>query len=170
MQAFLISALAFQQLLTPDIPPAPACLAPACNPETSSLLSREDFTRSLDLLNRAVGGLVHVKTDDTKALKIIFDDMSLYSKIDVKYDAESNVLTVMAEDGEGENKFEATRTVTMPCHVIKPELITAEVLDGNVVVTVPAEAQVEKKVQNKLTNQELDVRIVSGEEKQRLKQ
>ncbi|KAJ1634624.1 hypothetical protein T492DRAFT_972282 [Pavlovales sp. CCMP2436] len=192
MQAFLISALALQQVIVPTIPPVnPPDQELTRNLATSSLLSRvfgthhtlldtpfsllprlfeEDFTRSLNLLNRAVGGLVHVEIDDTKALKITFDDIGLYSKIDVKYDKESSVLTVMAEDGEGENKCEATRAITMPCHVIKPELIKAEVLDSKVVVTVPAEAQAEKKVQNKLKNQELDVRIVSGEETQRLNQ
>mmetsp|Transcript_31926 Transcript_31926/g.74490 ORF Transcript_31926/g.74490 Transcript_31926/m.74490 type:complete len:201 (-) Transcript_31926:294-896(-) len=185
MQAFLISALALQQVIVPTIPPVnPPDQELTRNLATSSLLSRvfgthhtlldtpfsllprlfeEDFTRSLNLLNRAVGGLVHVEIDDTKALKITFDDIGLYSKIDVKYDKESSVLTVMAEDGEGENKCEATRAITMPCHVIKPELIKAEALDGKIIVMVPAEAQAERKSQLKLKNQEINVQIISGE-------
>ncbi|KAJ1634625.1 hypothetical protein T492DRAFT_1133892 [Pavlovales sp. CCMP2436] len=182
MQTLPVCALAF--LPNPRMPPVAVRLAPARNLATSSLLSRvfgthhslldtpfsllprlfeEDFTRSLDLLNCAVDGLVHVETDDKEALKITFDDMDLYSKIDVKYDKESCVLTVMAEDGEGKNMFEATRAVTMPCHVIKPELIKAEALDGKIIVMVPAEAQAAKKDENKLKNEKPDVRIVSGE-------
>ncbi|KAJ1621325.1 hypothetical protein T492DRAFT_887159 [Pavlovales sp. CCMP2436] len=179
MQTLLVITLASK--LPRVIPTVAVRLAPVRN---SSLLSRvfgthhshvdtpfsllprlieEEFTRSLDLLNRAVGGLVHVETDDQKVLKITFDDMGLYSKIDVKYDKKSCVLKVMAEDGEGENKYEATRAITMPCHVIKPELIKAEALDGKIIVMVPAEAQAERKSQLKLKNQEINVQIISGE-------
>ncbi|KAJ1629006.1 hypothetical protein T492DRAFT_874178 [Pavlovales sp. CCMP2436] len=136
-------------------------LAPVRSLATSSQPSRVfDFTRLLDLLNRAVGGFVHVETHK-KALKITFDDMGLYSKIDVKYDKESCVLTVMAEDGEGENKYEATRAITMPCHVIKPELIKAEALDGKIVVMIPAKAQAKKKKGENKHN--IGVRLVGGE-------
>lgn len=90
-----------------------------------------------------------------------FDDMGFYSKLDVSYDQERGLLTVHGEEGTGRNKSEATRAVTLPCKVIKPELISAETRHGCVIVTVPAEAQapVEEK---KLENKKLDVRIVAG--------
>jgi hypothetical protein len=90
MQALVITALAFQvppHVILPTVV-APRAAAPARNVATSSLLGRvfgthhslldtpfsllprlieEDFTRSLDLLNRAVGGLVHVETGDKEA-------------------------------------------------------------------------------------------------------
>lgn len=99
----------------------------------------------------------------SQALKMTFDDMGFYSKLDVSYDKESCLLTVKGEEGEGREKSEATRAVTMPCKVIKPEMITAETRDGCVIVTVPGEAQapIEEK---KLENKKLDVRLVAAGE------
>lgn len=92
-----------------------------------------------------------------------FDDMGFYSKVDVSYDKDSCVLTVKGEEGEGRDKTEATRAVTMPCKVIKPEMISAETLNGCVVVTVPGEAQAPLE-EKKLENKKLDVRLVSAGE------
>lgn len=92
-----------------------------------------------------------------------FDDMGFYSKVDVSYDKDSCLLTVKGEEGEGRDKTEATRAVTMPCNIIKPEMISAETRDGCVIVSVPSEAQapVEEK---KLENKKLDVRLVAAGE------
>lgn len=89
--------------------------------------------------------------------------MGTYSKVDVSYDQASRVLTVKAEEGEGREKAEATRAVSMPCLVAKPELISAETVDGCVVVTVPGEAQA-PMAEAKLENKKLDVRLVGASE------
>lgn len=52
-----------------------------------SLLPRlieEDFTRSLDMLNRAVGGLVHVETDEKTKVR---ERISRVSKTAGRFDA-----------------------------------------------------------------------------------
>lgn len=89
--------------------------------------------------------------------------MGTYSKVDVSYDQASRVLTVKAEEGEGREKAEATRAVSMPCLVAKPELISAETVDGCVIVTVPGEAQA-PVAEAKLENKKLDVRLVGASE------
>lgn len=90
-----------------------------------------------------------------------FDDMGVYSQIKVSYDDSSGVLTVHGEEADeaGGGVTEATRAVTMPCGVAKPELIRAEAREGRVLVTVPHEAQapVSRKT---LQDKQLDVHLL----------
>lgn len=96
--------------------------------------------------------------------------MGLFSKVDVSYDKDSGVLTVHGEEngsveGGGE-MMEATRAVSMPCGVSKPEMISAEALDGRVIVTVPHDAQA-PVAEKKLENKKLDVRLFAGGQEQK---
>jgi hypothetical protein len=122
---------------------------PARSPSSSifdsqfSLLPRlieEEFSSALDTLNRAVSGLIRVEKDGD-AIKVKFDDLGLFENVNVDFESKTNVLTVRAWRGEGNTREEMLRSVTMPCEVSKPELLVAETLDGQVVITIPAEAQ-----------------------------
>lgn len=96
--------------------------------------------------------------------------MGLFDKVDVSYDQTTGLLTVHAletggrAEGGGETT-EATRVITMPCGVSKPELVTAEAIDGRVVVTVPKEAQA-PVAEKKVVNQKLEVRLLTGGKEQ----
>lgn len=93
-------------------------------------------------------------------MTITFDDMGMFSKVDVAFDDKSGVLSVHGQEGEGDNLAESTRAVTVPCAVSNPELLTAETRDGRVLVVVPHEAQA--RMEKKLKNKKLDVHLLSG--------
>jgi HSP20 family molecular chaperone IbpA len=77
-----------------------------------------------------------VEVGDAKALKVIFDELDGYDKVDVSVDEQTNVVTIKAEDSAGTKH--ATRMITLPCAVQNCGKITAEHVGSQVVVTVSA--------------------------------
>jgi HSP20 family molecular chaperone IbpA len=126
-----------------------------------SLLPRmfeDEFTSALDSLNRALTGLIHVETTKDKSLLVTIDDLGMYDKVSVEFDKDKSLLVVKASSDDGNSKAE--RAVTVPTKVIKPEMITAETKDGNIMVTIPHEAQAPPPEMKQLKNQKLDVNII----------
>ncbi|KAJ1640762.1 hypothetical protein T492DRAFT_925961 [Pavlovales sp. CCMP2436] len=108
--------------------PSASCPSGMCN------MPLKNFPRSL-------GEMIKLETSNDEAVHVRFEDMSSYDQLEIDCNASQGTLTVRGVDTSANRSATAIRTISLPCEVIKPELVTAETRGGEVVVSIPREAQ-----------------------------
>ncbi|KAJ1636380.1 hypothetical protein T492DRAFT_1141153 [Pavlovales sp. CCMP2436] len=97
-----------------------------------------------DLLGRSMTPTVHIEQGANKEYMICFHELESFEHFNVDVDTEAELLRIHAQNAD--RTLYTDRASKLPCGVNRPELITAQKVNGRVVVTVPFEAQGPKKV------------------------
>jgi hypothetical protein len=95
----------------------------------------------LEGLPRSLGEMMKIETSADQAVHVCFEDMGDFDQHQIDYNKAMGTLTVSGTKTSANHSASASRTISLPCEVIKPELVTAETRGGRVVVTIPREAQ-----------------------------
>ncbi|KAJ1632498.1 hypothetical protein T492DRAFT_868209 [Pavlovales sp. CCMP2436] len=72
--------------------------------------------------------------------RVTIVDIAGYDEVSVDLDVKNSVLTTTAHSTSARLSASARRSICLPCVVSKPELVTVEVLDAAVIVTIPLDS------------------------------
>jgi HSP20 family molecular chaperone IbpA len=100
-----------------------------------------EVMREFDDINRSLLTHARLESGENGSVRAVFDDLGTYEKLNVDVDPDTNMLTVKGEHQTEHHHASIQRAILLPCGVAKPDMITAEVQDGRVIVIVPKEAQ-----------------------------
>ncbi|KAJ1616075.1 hypothetical protein T492DRAFT_896236 [Pavlovales sp. CCMP2436] len=95
----------------------------------------------LEDIPRTLNQVMKVETSADQAVHVCFEDMAGYDQLHIDCNSAQGTLTVRGSNTSANHAASASRTISLPCEVIKPELVTAETRGGRVVVFIPREAQ-----------------------------
>ncbi|KAG8467707.1 hypothetical protein KFE25_006759 [Diacronema lutheri] len=98
----------------------------------------EEYARRVHLTH---DDLVYIERSANRDLHVVFQGTARYDSLCVDFDSGTGVLMVAGENVGASHSAGARRLISMPCVVTKPLALKAQVHDGQVVVTVPHDAQ-----------------------------
>jgi hypothetical protein len=89
---------------------------------------------------RPIGDSMKLETTADQAVRASFEGMARYANVQVDLDSAKCTLAVSGSDVSAKHSASASHSVSLPCVVTKPELVTAEKRGNCVVVTIPLAA------------------------------
>ncbi|KAJ1640763.1 hypothetical protein T492DRAFT_831770 [Pavlovales sp. CCMP2436] len=89
---------------------------------------------------RPIAESMKVETMTDQSWLVSFEGMARYTSVEIDCDSLKGTLTVSGKDVSANHSTTVSHAISLPCVVVKPELLSAETHHDSVVVHIPREA------------------------------